>query len=251
MNPDEYEKMYLTEEDYWWFRGRRTIVYSMFRLYAEALGRPLRILDLGCGTGKCLRDLSAMGHQVTGVDFSAEALDFTRRRGGRQLLRADATALPFHGEAFDAIIALDIMEHVESDVAMAGEMHRVLRPGGVAIVNVPAHPFLWSEHDVALHHFRRYTRAGLLHVLHGARFSMIRFTYSIFLLFFPAVVYRLFSNLRPRRAGRTPSSHVVDTGGLLNRLFHDIIRVESFLMKSCNMPMGLSLLAVVRKEEGK
>lgn len=248
MNVDEYEKMYRTEEDYWWFRGRRTIVYSMFRLYAEPLGRPLRILDLGCGTGKCLCDLAGMGHEVVGLDFSAEALAFTRRRGGRELLRGDATALPFQSNSFDAIIALDIMEHVEGDGEMAREMHRVLRPSGVAIINVPAHPFLWSEHDLALHHFRRYTPGSFRRVLRRAGFGMVRFTYSIFLLFFPAVVYRALSNLRPRRPGYRPTSHVIQTGGLLNRFFHNVIGAESRLMKRVNMPIGLSLLAVVRKD---
>lgn len=248
MNIEEYEKMFQLEENYWWFRGRRTIVYMMFDQYAEQQGRALRILDLGCGTGKCLSDLTDRGHVVVGADFSSEALAFTRRRGGRLLLRADATRLPFATGSFDVIIALDIMEHVEDDRAMAREMQRVLRRGGLAIINVPAHPFLWSDHDLALHHFRRYTRRSFRKVIRGARFRTLRFTYSIGLLFLPAVVYRILDNRlnRPRR--REPSSHVIRTGTLLNALFYRLVCIEGFLMRRFNLPMGLSLLAVVRKK---
>lgn len=248
MNHEEYEKMFQLEENYWWFRGRRAIVFMMFEQYANQLGRPLRILDLGCGTGKCLSDLAARGHEVVGADFSAEALSFTRRRGGAMLLRADATRLPLAEGSFDVVIALDIMEHVEKDGEMAAEMLRVLRPGGVAIVNVPAHPFLWSDHDVALHHFRRYTPSSFRAVIDRAGFDLLRFTYSIGLLFIPAVVYRMAGNVRNRIRRAEPSSHVIQTGSFLNNLFYKSICLEGRYMRRFNLPMGLSLLAVARKQ---
>jgi SAM-dependent methyltransferase len=217
----------------------------MLDQYMPATGRPLRILDLGCGTGKSLSDLQMRGHIVVGLDYSAEALRFTRQRGGRRLTRGDASRLPFVDGAFDVIIALDIMEHVERDDLMAAEIRRVLAPGGIAIINVPAHPFLWSGHDLALHHFRRYTRKTFAAILQGAGLKCHRFTYSICLLFLPALIYRLLYNLiRFFRPG-PPASHVLSTGTVLNELFVTIVTVEASLMRRINMPMGLSLLAVV------
>ena len=248
MNIEEYSRMFHLEENYWWFKGRREVVFRMLQSQtAGHQGAPLRVFDLGCGTGKALMDLQAMGHQVTGLDFSGEALAFSHQRGGQRLVRGDAASLPFADASFDVIIALDIMEHVEDGASMAREMMRVLAPGGIAIINVPAHPFLWSGHDVALHHFRRYTRRGFQSVLDAAQFQLVRYSYSICLLFFPALMYRLLYNLIGAISRRPPQSHVISTGNLLNRLFFAIIALEARLMEYVNLPIGLSLLAVARK----
>jgi len=246
MNHAEYATMYALEESYWWFRARRTFLFGMLRDHAPTSSGK-RLLDLGCGTGIAMTELESAGYSVVGLDYSAEALRFSRSRNtGAELLQGDAARLPFADASFDVVVSLDVMEHVEDDVAMAAEIRRVLKPGGSAVINVPAHPFLWSDHDVALHHFRRYTRAGLRQLLLSTGFTIKRLTFAMCAVFPIALVFRL--DRRSTRAGAKPSSHVVAVPTLLNALLVKVLAAEAILLRRLNVPTGLSLMAVVKRE---
>src|SRR5947208_349797 len=137
------------EDWYWWFVARRS---AALRFLADYLPRetPVRILDAGCGTGALLEALRHdPGRESVGLDFAEAALQFCRQRGYDRLVRGDLEALPFADARFDAVTALDVLEHVPDDHAAAREIARVLRPGGVLVASVPAYRFLWSSHDVA------------------------------------------------------------------------------------------------------
>jgi len=251
MNAAEYEKMYHQEESSWWFCGRQAIVEAMLEKYTPFGDgqEKLIILDIGCGTGKILRNFEDRGHTIVGLDFSDLALEFTSERGGAFLVRGDAQSLPFDESCFDLIVALDIMEHVPDDSAMATEMLRVLKPDGHAILNVPAHPRLWGEHDVALHHFRRYTKASLRTVLGDAGFEFTRFTYSICFVYPVAFAFRILSKFRKKAQNAEPKSHMFKIPSWINSWLKIVLRVESRLICGINMPMGLSLLTILRKPD--
>lgn len=154
-----YREMFEVEDRHWWFQSRRLIVRALLR--AGGVTTPRRILDAGCGTGRNLLDYARLGHEAEGVDFSAEAVAFCRRRGLDAVRQAPLEELPYEDGRFDLVVATDVIEHLSDDHAALAELRRVTAPGGRIAVTVPAYQWLWSAHDESLHHFRRYTDARL------------------------------------------------------------------------------------------
>src|SRR5439155_15713340 len=147
-----------------------------------------------CGTGANLHLLSQFG-VAEGVDVSAEALEFCHARGLANVKLGEAESLPYEDASFDLITGLDVVEHLDDDVACLREMRRVLRPGGRALLFVPAFMFLWGVQDDLSHHRRRYTAPELKQRLHEAGFTVERATYANITFFIPTLVGRLFMRL--------------------------------------------------------
>lgn len=241
MNPDEYRRMFQLESHYWWFVARRRLA---FRLLRRAIGdkEQPRLLDLGCGTGAFDLDLASIGRPV-GADMSRLALDFAATRGTFDLVQADGSALPFAAGSFDSVVGLDVFEHIEDDRAALKECARVLRPGGVLVLTVPAFRALWGPHDVALHHFRRYRRAEVRARLVGAGLAPERLSYSVFFLFPIVLLIRLFEK---RKRGPAEAS-LPSVPGWLNALLIALGGLEAALICSMSLPWGSSVVAVARK----
>ena len=157
MQQHTYSIMYEVEGKHWWFAGRRRIIAGFVEKVCRDMGklRP-RILDVGCGTGANLQMLAQFG-AAEGVDVSTEALDFCRARGLAEVKQGAAESLPFADASFDLVTGLDVVEHLDDDIAGLSEMRRVLRPDGRAVLFVPAFMFLWGVQDDISHHRRRYT----------------------------------------------------------------------------------------------
>src|SRR5437764_4841034 len=161
MQQHTYSIMYEVEEHHWWFIGRRKIIEGFVGAACRDLGKlKPRILDVGCGTGANLQMLARHG-TAEGVDVSSEALDFCRARGLSKVKQGAAESLPYEDASFDLVTGLDVVEHLDDDIAGLAEMRRVLRPGGRALLFVPAFMFLWGVQDDISHHRRRYTIPGL------------------------------------------------------------------------------------------
>ena len=135
MYEHEYEAMFRLEDTYWWFVARRHLAVEI--VARELAGRrDARILDVGCGTGSNLSAFSKLGHAV-GIDMSRDALAFCRNRGLDHVSLSEIERLPFPDGTFDVITAMDVLEHVDDDLAALGELRRVLKPGGVLLATVP------------------------------------------------------------------------------------------------------------------
>ncbi len=241
MNPDEYTKMYELEDHYWWFVGRRQLALDL--LSKDLPKQPHALLDLGCGTGVISRELQPLGPTVS-LDFSDLALNYCCRRGLSRCVKGDGTVLPLKENQFDGILGLDIFEHIEDDLAAFQESLRVLRPGGMLVLSVPAFKSLWGPHDVALHHFRRYRKNQMRECLEEAGFEVIRCTYSVFFLF-PIVVITRF--LEKRRKGPAKAS-LPQVPPWLNRTLIALQALEARLITAgLNLPWGSSVVAVARK----
>lgn len=241
MNPGEYQKMFDLEDRYWWFVARRRLALNLVRQFAPGD----RLLDVGCGTGILLQEY---GPSAVGSDFSPLALEFCRRRGLESLVACDAQMQPFATNSFDAVVALDVLEHVPDDAAAFAEIARVLRPGGVVVLSVPAFRALWGPHDVALHHFRRYTRREINGRLRAVGLEPVALSYAIFWLFPFVLGSRLLEKL-PRCGPAKASLPPVPDG--LNRALIRLVESETTrIAQGGSWPWGSSVVAVGRKLGG-
>ncbi|GIF72096.1 hypothetical protein Asi02nite_16140 [Asanoa siamensis] len=152
------------EDRHWWFREKRRILARELRRLGPPPGRAL---DIGAAGGGNSRVLVSHGWRTVVADLSPTAVEIARARGLDAHV-ADARDLPWAAESFDLVTAFEILEHIEEDGVAAAEMFRVLRPGGTALITVPADMRLWSPHDEAVNHVRRYDRAGLTSVIAGS-----------------------------------------------------------------------------------
>ena len=219
MQSHTYAIMREVEDAHWWYVGRRRIISSFVKricdeIRAEGNTEP-RILDIGCGTGGNLETLSTFG-KAEGVDISREALDFCRARGLENVREGAAETLPYSGASFDLVTALDVVEHLDDDVAGLREMRRVLRPGGRLLLFVPAFMFLWGVQDDVSHHRRRYTLPELRQKLEQAGMKVDRASYANITFFGPILVGRLFMRLTGLRPASENNINVSALNGFLD-----------------------------------
>lgn len=230
------------DEHHWWYRGRRQIV----RAEIDRLGLPAdaQLLDAGCGSGRELQDLAAYG-SVHGIELDPDAAAYATSRGLGEVQVGRVEELPWEAGTFDLITCLDVLEHVPDDRGALIELSRVCKRGGWLLATVPAYPSLWSLHDRANHHYRRYTRRTLRDAAVSAGWDLQRLTAFNSLLLGPAALVRL------AQRGREPDSHYSPELELvppwLNGLLERPLRVEArWLARGRTLPAGLSLMALMR-----
>lgn len=249
MEKIEYQIMHDIEESYWWFVGKQFLVKTLLKeLSFERVARK-KVLDIGCGTGITLKLLEGFG-QAYGMELSSEAIHFLRQREVKYIVQSDAgRCLPFKDCTFSAITCLDVLEHLDNDVNLLKEIARVCKPGGHVIVTVPAFAFLWSPHDVALHHRRRYTKRHLLGKLSRLGCKVVKVTYYNFILFLPILLVR---RLKPfvfhERNFR--SDFFLPLPKFVNSLLGVLLLVEILCLRFLNLPFGVSLVLLLQKENG-
>lgn len=243
MNPEEYRSMADLEGAQWWYAGMRRIARALLTplLPIDAL-KPRRLLDAGCGTGFNLQDLSSFG-ETHGVDLSPLAVNATRLRGGR-VTRGNLLTLPYASASFDVVTSFDVLYHawIADDGQATRELARVLKPGGLILIKVPALRMLWGAHDEAVHSRHRYTRGELEALVARAGLNLIRSTYANSLLF-PVLLGRRWLDRVLNRHG----SDVALLPPLLERAFGGLLSIEAGLIRSFNLPIGASVFAVARK----
>ncbi len=241
MDADEHERLAHFEEWYWWHRGRQAIVRRLLAHYAPP---GARILDVGCGTGATTLALRRQA-PVVGMDVGRHALQIAHGRG-LAVARASATSLPARPGAFDLVLALDVLEHLDDDVAAAREMLAALRPGGFLVATVPAYAWLWSGHDEALGHHRRYVRRELVAALERAGFETLLCSYAMSSILPAAVIVRLSERWLRCGPSRRQSGYVV-VPAPLNQLLAWITSAESLCLPGIRLPFGLSIAVVARR----
>jgi SAM-dependent methyltransferase len=247
-----YDEYFRIEDSHWWFVGRRRIIAAVLdRELGTRNAADRRILDVGCGTGYMLGFLSRWG-EVTGADADSTAVAYARGRGVATVCKIERDALPFDDGSFDVVSAFDVLEHVADDGMIIGEMARVLRPGGTAIVTVPAYRLLWGAQDEISHHYRRYARRELRELLVRAGLEINRISSFNTLLFPPIAAIRLTRRLAPRRAhGEPRSDFSMNRPGTINDVLARVLGGEASLVRRINLPFGVSLLALAHRGSGR
>ena len=232
-----YQQMAELDDRHWWYRARRRILADLIRRE----GRPragARILEIGCGTGHNLSMLSGFGH-VDGLELDDEAAALSEKRLGRTVLRSPLPELVGVRKKYDLIGAFDVIEHIDDDHAALAAIATKLKPGGIFIMTVPAHPWMWTAHDVANHHKRRYSKRALRALIDGSPMRLRKVGYFNSLLFPLAVAERTLSKLRGKDDG-----DVSLPPAPLNKALEGIFAAERYLVGRLPLPPGLSLFAV-------
>jgi 2-polyprenyl-3-methyl-5-hydroxy-6-metoxy-1,4-benzoquinol methylase len=236
------------ENDYWWHKGKLNLIDSLLKKYLPNANKNPNILEIGCGTGQVMTVLKKYGI-VTGMDVASTALSLCKERGFVNLIQADITTVNENTiqNKFDVIVALDILEHVQDDLLALSNMQKLLTDNGLLILSVPAHKFLWSIHDEALQHKRRYQKYELIKKLEDCNFSIIKNTYFVSAVFPMILLYRLFTNIFGRDA--YPKTTYVLLPKVLNNLLHSFLKIESSLITKIGVPFGTSLVVVAKKSK--
>ena len=236
-----YGEMYAQEDSHWWFRGRRYMIWALLR-HTQLPDRP-RILDAGCGTGRNLVEFGTLG-PATGIDASSEAVEFCKLRGLGMVSTGTVHALPFGPGEFDLLLACDVLEHVQDDVLALTELNRVAGRGAHLVITAPAYQWMWTEHDVQLHHVRRYTLRVLRSRARAAGWEIVHDTYFNTILLPPAAFARVISKKWARR-GRTDLDR---TPAPLNGILAFPLRLEAAAVaRGARLPAGVSVGLLCRK----
>lgn len=247
MDEQLIRRMIDVDEHHWWYRGRRDIInVELARLPLPA---DAAVLDAGCGSGRTLLELAPLG-RVSAIELNEEAAEFARSRGVGEVVVGRLESLPWSAGTFDLITCLDVIEHTPDDRVTLAELRRVTRPGGFLLVTVPAYQRLWSAHDVANHHYRRYERRTLRAAALESGWIVQRLTSFNSLLLAPAAAIRLAERRRAHDADVGASTLHVGPPWV-NRVLEQPLRAEAqWLRRGRTLPAGLSLLAVLRNPGG-
>jgi len=236
-----FDRMAELDQDHWWFLARRRILETVIRRVVRPPHKA-RILEVGCGTGHNLAMLKTFGKvEASELDRCARAL--ANKRLPRNVKEARLPDLSmFERNAYDLVALLDVLEHVPDDLASLRAIHRRLKPGGALLLTVPANPWMWSAHDSAHHHFRRYTRKQLAELFLRSGLEVQLLSYFNTLLFPLVAAARVAGKLTRRDSAddRLPSAPV-------NAVLDKIFGLEAGLIGRLPMPFGVSLVAVVRR----
>lgn len=243
----------IPEDNHWWFASRTRALNAVMRPLLPG-GPDTRLLDVGCGAGNMIHHLSEYG-QVKGLEIDPRPVKKARERG-YDVDQFDATRpMPFDPATFDAVTALDVIEHNQDDVAILRDSYRILKPGGHIIITVPAFMWLWTHNDDLNAHVRRYTAKELRQKLRQVGFKVNRISYNNFFIFPLAATLLLLRRSANKKVNL--ASHHVDkeeyqvemepASPPVNAVLTLVGKVEAALIRYINLPFGTSLIAVGEK----
>jgi len=243
MEDVQYDKIAQNEQTHFWFIARKKIILSIIqRLDSHSFAR---ILDYGCGSGNLLITMQKNypDKEIYGADISQKALDYCKRRGAKNLIQLN------NGEPetnhFDLVTCLDVIEHIDDDLAFLMHIRQLIRDHGTLILTVPAYEFLWSGNDYVSRHKRRYTRSKLKSLLQRAGFHLKKISYFNTFLFLPIFCIVMFNRLFFPKSMYV--SNVKDVQPWINQWLIHLFASEKWVLKYGSFPFGVSIIAVVTK----
>ena len=245
-----YQQFLKLEDTHWWFIGRRRVLFSLLDRHLPPC-TDRTILDVGCGYGGMLPSLSKRG-RVLGLEIDFDSARFCRHRGFRGICLGSGYALPFRTGSMDVVTLFDTIEHIEDDLRVVRECTRILRPGGLLMVSVPAYPFLYADNDRIAHHQRRYTLTGLQRTVRTAGLRIRKSTYYNVLLF--PVILPVVLLLKLKQAIRGPLPEGQGSTNLsyraprpLSFLLEKLFSSERFFLPRITAPFGHSIALIAEK----
>lgn len=239
-----FEDSFRFENDHWWFLGRRKVFSNMIRKFFRGPKKSFA-LDAGCGTGIMLMDLEKFASPV-GIDRSEVALYYTAGMRNRPVACGDVCSLPFKDESFDLITVQGVLynEGVRSDEAAVSEFFRILKRGGIMIIDESAYGFLQSRYNLSWGGVRRYTRNQLIHIAEKSGFEILKASYRTILLMPIFYVIVKLENIFKAKKRYYKITHVPAP---INSLLKNYLYLEAFLLKYLNLPFGAMVFIVAKK----
>lgn len=237
----EYEKLAATEGEMWYFEAlhQRMLIHL-----ARWHGKPADLLDAGCGTGGFIGVIQQREPlwKITGLDFSELACKFSRQNTQVEIVQGSITDLPFSSNQFDILTCADVLSHVDDGLLAIKEFCRVLRPGGIVIINVPAYQWMWSYHDVSVETRHRYRRGELMRMVKGIGLRPLQASYANTFIF-PLIIAR-----RKLFPPSSPSSDVKAYSPLVEKVCGTMARIENaWLERGGSLPTGCSVFLAAQK----
>lgn len=245
MEIPEYKNIFVSEEWHFYYRANHQIILDLARKYSErSPAINLKILDAGCGTGLLAKKMGELG-KVVGVDRSDHAIKYAKSRG-INVKKASILNLPFQASAFDLVTSIDVLYHLQvtDDKKALKEFYRVLYPGGIAIIRVPAHDWLRRSCDRHIHTRQRYNLLDLKNKLQDAGFKVEKISYVNALLFLPAVASFVLEKITSDNSPKSPLSKIPK---IINNIVTFLLGLELKVLLKINLPFGLGIIAVSRK----
>lgn len=240
-----YAEHFELESKHWWCVSKKKIILSFIHKYLLKKQNP-QILDAGCGAGLMLPSLQNIGSTFA-MDYSEDAVEFSKKLFNGEVRRGWLPDnVPYKDKTFDAIICLDVIEHIDDDLKSLQTLNHILSDQGVLILTVPAMQFLWSKWDDLNHHKRRYHKAQLKAVIEKAGFEIQKISYYNSLLFIPIACVRLLKNALNNDSDKSDTEL---PGPLMNAILKGIFSAEEWLLKFISFPVGVSLIVVANKKK--
>ncbi len=242
MEIQEYRNIYQNEDTHVYYHQIHQLILDLIKCYISHPAN-LKILDAGCGTGLLGVKLKKYG-EVVGIDISSQAIKFAKKRG-LNVKKASIMKIPYPDNNFDVVTSVDVLYHkwVSDDVGALSEIQRVLKPGGLLIMRLPAYEWLRRHHDKVVYTKHRYVKRELKKILSMAGYSILKITYiqPLFLpvSIFTVIIERLFNNKITSDIRRVPK--------VVNTILNQIARLEMKTVKYCDYPFGIGLLSVAQK----
>ncbi len=238
-----YAEHFDLESKHWWFVSKKKIIESFLKKYIPQKN-DRKILDAGCGAGLMLKKLQIYG-KTYAMDFSEDAVEFSKKKFNGEVRRGWLPEnFPYLDQKFDAIICLDVIEHINDDQKSLRILKDHLSDDGIMIITVPALQLLWSKWDDLNHHKRRYSKKQLEQVILNAGLKIDRITYYNSLLFLPVFLIRIIKNIIKSDSEKSDTDL---PNSILNWILEKIFSFEKWLLHVISFPIGVSLIAVVRK----
>jgi SAM-dependent methyltransferase len=241
MDRGHLDELIQLEESYWWHVAKRELVTAILRSRFPA---PAHVVEGGIGSSRNLLEFRRLGYEVTGLDIMAEAVDHGRRRGLNNVHRHDLSEpWPCQPGSVSAVVLLDVLEHMADPVKVLRHAAHVLRPGGGLVLTVPAYPFLYSDWDKSLGHYRRYTAGQLRQDVADAGLTTQWVTHWNAFSLPAAIAVRSMQRCFPReRAATFPR-----ISPAMNEILLKLASVERWCLRKVRVPVGLSLVGVLTK----
>jgi SAM-dependent methyltransferase len=253
MDASQYERFVNIDQKHWWFIARRKIVDCLLISKVDKTEGPLRILDIGTGSGGMIPLLSKYGH-LTVTEPDNDTFQFTRARyidayPEVEFRHGGWESLDLAGKKFDLVTAFDVLEHCEYDRQALGSWKKWLKQNGTLLLTVPAFSWLWGTNDVLSHHYRRYTRGTLSSALSETAFTIDKMSYVNALMFVPVWISRNVKDRLEKIAAGDEAVEPWDFGmppAPINATLEKMFSWETAILPKHDLPFGTSLVCVAR-----